>query len=100
MTVHVANNNDNNKTPHAPDFRKDLLRRMQDAENDGRSFIDIRAKDVHKGLWSYPARGQHNMPGCCSAMRSMMRPGDEVIEEPPSGKGANFVVRYMLPREP
>lgn len=96
MTVHVANNN----TPHAPDFRKDLQRRMQDAELAGRSFIDIRAKDVHEGMWAYPAGGHHSMRGCCNAMRSMMRTGDEIVEEPRKGNGANFVVRYQLPRQP
>lgn len=85
--------------PTSEDFREEIDRRLKDAEQIGRSSIDIHAGDVHRRLGGYPARN-HRMPVCCEVMRSLMKLGDEIVEEPPSGQGANFVVRYKLPREP
>jgi hypothetical protein len=31
-------------------------------------------------------------------MKAEMRPGDEVVNAPPSGKGASVIIRYRLPR--
>jgi 5-methylcytosine-specific restriction protein A len=45
----------------------------------------------------YPGEN-HRMPVCCEVMRSTMAPGDQVVETPPSGKGAALTIRYRLPR--
>lgn len=64
---------------------------------EGKQFVDVRAGDLHRIVGGYPGPN-HRMPMCCEAMRRAMRPGDLIVEQPPKGKGASFVVRYRLPR--
>jgi 5-methylcytosine-specific restriction protein A len=49
-------------------------------------------------IGGYPGAGKHRMPVCCEAMRSEKRAGDEIVFEPPKGKGASLTIRYRLPR--
>ncbi|MBX3046791.1 MAG: hypothetical protein KF698_07330 [Anaerolineales bacterium] len=57
--------------------------------------IVIRSGDLHRAVGGYPG-DDHRMPVCCEAMRSKMRSGDSIIEQPPKGDGANLVIRYLL----
>ena len=56
-------------------------------------YKDIVSGELHREVGGYPARS-HHMPQCCQAMYNMMAGDDEVLEAPPSGKGAYVKVRY------
>ena len=83
--------------PNANDFRDAIQDRFTNATGLGMAEITIRAGDVHQAVGGYPA-ANHAMPTCCNVMRQFMTEGDEVLEAPPRGRGANLVIRYILPR--
>jgi hypothetical protein len=49
------------------------------------------AKDAEKAV----SDDQH-VPGVCSAMRSLMKDGDEILKSPPKGNGATLLIWYCL----
>jgi 5-methylcytosine-specific restriction protein A len=63
----------------------------------GLSFIYLKSGDLHRSVGGYPGP-DHRMPICCNVMYQAMRNEDEIIEKPPKGKGANLVIKYMVPR--
>ena len=79
------------------DFRQALEDRLKEAGAAGVDHLDIKAGDLHRALGGYPGRS-HHMPACCNAMRAAMRARDQVLSEPPKGRGASLVIRYRLPR--
>ena len=81
--------------PDKDDFVKEIMQMKQMAKDEGATFIDIVSGDVHRKLGGYPGT-YHRMPICCDAMYELMKPGDEIIEAPPKGKGATVKVRYYL----
>ena len=81
--------------PNKDDFVKEIMKMQQVAKDEGAAYIDIVSGDVHRKLGGYPNRN-HAMPTCCDAMYELMKPGDEIIEAPPKGKGATVKVRYYL----
>ena len=83
--------------PTAEEFENEISKRLKQAESRGANSVDIVSRDVHRAVGDYPGP-DHRMPMCVSAMRRMMRGGDLIIEEPPSGQGASVTVRYKLPR--
>lgn len=84
-------------TPNARDFRDQLAIEFRKAEANEKPFVEIKSGDLHGEVGGYPS-GDHRMPVCCSVMRTEMRGGDIVVQEPPSGQGATLVIRYGLPR--
>lgn len=60
-------------------------------------YVDVNSGDLHRRLGGYPSQS-HQMPTCCSVMWSIKGPGDEVMSQPPSGKGATLTIRYQTPR--
>lgn len=83
--------------PKADDFRAVLNQLFKNAQDNALPYIDVKAGDLHRQVGGYPGPN-HRMPVCCSAMRGMMKPGDNVLDEPPKGQGANLKIRYFLPR--
>lgn len=81
--------------PNKEDFLKEIQRLLNDAKAKGASYIDVKAGEVHRTLGGYPGRN-HAMPTCCDAMYELMKPNDEVISAPQSGKGASLTIRYHL----
>lgn len=81
--------------PNKDDFVKEIMKMQQVAKDEGAAYIDIVSGDVHRKLGGYPGTN-HRMPICCDAMYELMKPGDEIIEAPPKGKGATVKVRYYL----
>ena len=81
--------------PNKDDFVKEIMQSKQMAKDEGAAFIDIVSGDIHRKLGGYPSTN-HRMPICCDAMYELMKPGDEIIEAPPKGKGATVKVRYYL----
>lgn len=83
--------------PTAVDFRDQLAKEIESAEAAGKGYVDIRSGDLHTKLGGYPGPS-HRMPVCCNVMRAEMHNGDEELESPPRGRGANLVIRYRIPR--
>lgn len=84
-------------SPRKIDFEVELLRQLAAATSAGAKMLDISAKELHIAVGGYPG-ASHAMPSCCSAMRSEQRSTDEVLAQPPKGKGASLKIRYFLPR--
>jgi len=83
--------------PMQADFQRALDDIFERSARDGRTRVDVEAGDLHRMVGGYPGPN-HRMPVCCSVMRRNMKPGDEEIAEPPSGKGASLRIRYRLSR--
>ena len=79
------------------DFRQALDGKLRTASASGAPHLDVNAGELHRGLGGYPGPA-HRMSACCAAMRSVMRSGDVVLAEPPSGSGASLTIRCRLPR--
>jgi hypothetical protein len=78
-------------------FREELHSILKKAETLGLVAVDVNSGSLHRRVGGYPGTN-HRMPMCCEAMYGEMGPGDEVVKQPRSGKGASVVVRYKLPR--
>lgn len=83
--------------PKAEDFRSNLLQLLASARDLGLVAVEVNAGNLHRRVGGYPG-SDHRMPQCCDVMRQTMRSGDEVVDEPPGGRGARLTVRYRLPR--
>ncbi|MFQ5910144.1 MAG: HNH endonuclease [Thermoplasmata archaeon] len=83
--------------PTTEDFQDALDQILTSAQKEGRTYVDVKSGDLHRMVGGYPAQN-HRMPLCCLVMRKNMRPGDQVLQEPPRGQGATLVIRYRLPR--
>ncbi len=85
--------------PTAEDFRMEMYRMMSEAMREGKQTAEINAGKLHRRVGDYPGRN-HRMPVCCEVMRGAFAPdvGDVILEEPTSGQGASFRIRYVLPR--
>lgn len=79
------------------DFREELRARFRRAAERGADEIVINSGELHRALGAYPGQ-RHQMPSCCDAMHEAMRPTDEEISAPPSGRGASLTIRYRIPR--
>lgn len=85
------------KAPTAEDFQNALDEFIEQAQADGKAFVDVQAGELHREVGGYPGP-DHRMPVCCSVMRKTMTDGDVVLSEPPKGVGASLKIRYRLPR--
>lgn len=83
--------------PRLEDFINALQEIFKEAQQQNQPFIDVKAGELHRRVGGYPSRN-HRMPLCCRAMRRIMQPGDEILDEPRSGMGATLTIRYRLPR--
>ena len=83
----------------AEDFKKELRALLNSAEKQGKRYIDVESRDLHRQVGGYPDPNNHRMPVCSGVMYREMSTEDEVIKAPPNGKGATVVIRYQLPRK-
>jgi 5-methylcytosine-specific restriction protein A len=67
------------------------------AQRRGEGTVEVSAKDLHRRAGGYQS-SNHRLPTCCDVMRSEMRDGDIVVQEPPKGRGASLTIRYIIPR--
>ena len=81
--------------PTADDFRKKLNEIIEEVKIKNLPYIDVWSKDVHRQVGGYPG-SNHRMPVCCDVMKENMQDGDLILQEPPSGMGANVLIRYFL----
>lgn len=83
--------------PTKEEFRNELRARFQQATEEGKKTLKVNSGAIHRALGGYPGL-RHQMPLCCEAMYDEMKPGDEIVEAPPKGRGATLIIRYRLPR--
>ena len=76
-------------------FRNEIMKLINKAKEQGLPYVDIISGVVHRNVGGYPSNN-HRMPTCCEEMYINMKPGDEVLEAPLKGKGANLKIRYYL----
>lgn len=76
---------------HTEEIRDHIRDLFDKAKESGQDYIDILAKDVEKAV----SDDQH-VPSVCSAMRSLMKDGDEILKSPPKGNGVTLLIRYYL----
>jgi hypothetical protein len=82
----------------APEFRSERDRLFREAELAGRPFIDIRCGDLHETVQQINPTGTVRFANCYNVMMQAFRSGiDEIISES-AAQGANFTIRYWLPR--
>ena len=65
---------------------------LREAKARGDESIDIVAGDIIRDK----LKSNNKAPQVCSAMRSLMRDGDEVLYEPPGGASTRVTIRYYL----
>jgi len=85
--------------PTADDFKRELFQMMANAQKSGRECVEISARELYGRVG--PPRGRnHRMPKCCRVMKAHLVAdyGDVIVNEPPSGQGPTFTIRYRLPR--
>lgn len=75
-------------------FISEVQRIINEARSQGNPYVDIISRDVHINVGGYEG-GNHRMPSCCSAMRSLMKDGDIILGSPPKGNGATLKIRYI-----
>ena len=83
--------------PTAKDFQSELDRIFSSAQQAGKPFIEVTSGDLHRSVGGYPGLN-HRIPMCCGVMKRNMKPGDQIVRQPPSGLGATLIVRFTLPR--
>lgn len=82
--------------PTTDEFRARLREWLEKAEREGKKHLDVISGNLHRAVGGYPAP-DHQMPKCCSVMKSEMQDGDEILPgAPPSGKGATLEIHYLL----
>jgi len=85
------------KSPNSYDFQEELSKLFRDAQIIGKNYVDVNSGELHRRIGGYPAR-DHRMPLCCEVMKKNMKKEDQILEQPPKGKGASLTIRYKLPR--
>jgi hypothetical protein len=83
--------------PTAWDFQNHLMAILNEARQTGKPHIDVESSHLHTQLGG-PPDSTHRMSVCCEVMRKMMRAGDSIVNEPPSGDGATLTIRYIVMR--
>jgi len=81
----------------AAHFRAALEALFAKAAEEGITSVTVNSGELHRQVGGYPG-SDHRMPVCCRVMQSVMQSGDEIPQQPPSGLGASFSVRYVIPR--
>jgi 5-methylcytosine-specific restriction protein A len=83
--------------PSPEDFQSGLDSMFASAQQQGKSFVEIKSGDLHRSVGGYPGH-VHRLPTCCRVMKRNMKPGDQILQQPPSGAGATLIIQFKLPR--
>jgi hypothetical protein len=81
--------------PNMADFERALEAVFSEARAAGPSSVVVTAADLHRRVGGYPGPN-HRMATCCMAMHQRRMPGDLIVSQPPSGKGASLTIRYAV----
>jgi len=76
-------------------FRSELTKIIMNAKEQKKEYVDVISGDLHRQVGGYPSKN-HSMPTCCDVMKSMMNPKDEILYQPPKGRGATLKIRYFI----
>ncbi len=82
-------------TPTAWEIRNCLAAILNFARQSGKSYIDVESNSLQKQL-ANASSSDRSLSVCCDVMIKLMRPGDSILQESPSGKSAMLAVRYMV----
>ena len=77
------------------DFQNQLIAILNAARHNGKPYVDVESGHLHTRVGQDPNLNV-GMPVCCEVMRKMMRAGDSIVNEPPSGEHATLMIRYMV----
>ncbi len=83
--------------PGIRDFRALISQKLQTAQKQKNTFIDLNAGELHHEAGGGTGNNVR-VASCVSAMRQVMQEGDEILSEPPAGAGSSVTIRYGLPR--
>ena len=83
--------------PNAQDFQDELNNIFLSAQQQGRTYVNVKSGDLHRKLGGYPSQN-HRMPVCCDVMKRNMNQEDTILQQPPSEKGATSLIRFKIPR--
>lgn len=83
--------------PTYEDFVNELNSRFISATQQGLDHLIVISGDLHTHVGGYTGH-DHRMPICCDVMMNTMNQDDEIIYQPPKGKGAKFEIKYVIPR--
>jgi len=81
--------------PKTHDFENEIIKKQNDARQQGLSTIQINALELHKDVGGYESHN-HRMAAVCSAMHNLMTKRDEIIYSPLKGKGSRLTIQYRL----
>jgi hypothetical protein len=81
--------------PTAWDFRNKLTVILNMARQKGDPYVDVESGHLHNQVGGYP-NSNHGLPICCDVMKRMMRAGDSIVAEAPTGHGSTLTIRYFL----
>ena len=85
------------KKPNSEDFRREIIKIFDEAQKEGKDFVEITSGEVHREVGFYPGPN-HRMASLCDVMRGLMQAGDDILYQPRKGRGATLKIRYKLPR--
>lgn len=80
--------------PTAWEFQNHLTAILNAARQNGKSYVDVESGNLHKRVGG--VNSNREIPVCCDVMKRMMRAGDTILNEPPTGDGANLLIRYIV----
>ena len=81
--------------PNTNDFKEMLEKIFKIAKDLKLTGVVIKSGNLHQVVGGYP-NPNHRMSMCVNAMRQMMKEGDEILCQPPCGKGASVEILYRL----
>jgi hypothetical protein len=81
--------------PTSADFERELNALLSAATDAGKSSMHISAAYLHRRVGAYPGPN-HRMATCCSVMLGRRGPRDQIVCQPPKGKGASLTICYEL----
>jgi hypothetical protein len=84
-------------SPTSEQFETALAFRFNAAEERGEQWVDVNAWELHGNVAGYLG-ANHKMEMCCLVMHATLQDGDEVLSRPRTGRGADLLVRYKIPR--
>ena len=80
--------------PTAWEFQNHLTAILNAARQSGESYVDVESGHLHKRVGG--VNSGRELPICCDVMKRMMRAGDKILKEPPTGNGSNLLIRYIV----
>ena len=81
--------------PSAWEIQNRLAAILNFARQSGQSYIDVESNNLQKQLANFSS-SDRSMSVCRDVMIKLMRPGDSILQESPTGKRATLAVRYMV----